>query len=131
MSITEQGATVKDYGSSVADCTTTTAGTIMGAYYDESSPNIQDWKYVQVPSVWYNPNNKKGGENMRYLYEVILVNPKDDEFEAFEVVAKTETSALMQAYNDSTFNESEVNKVDFDDLKAQCRVLMSWKKEGE
>ena len=97
-------------------------------YYDESSPNIMDWRYVGMP-IWCAPNNKKGDDNMRYLYEVILVNPKDDEFEVFEVVAKTETSALMQAYNDSTFNENKANKVDFDDLKTQCRVLMSWEKK--
>ena len=102
-------------------------------YYDESSPNIEDWRYVQCPSIWYEPNIKEGGENMRYLYEVILVNPKDDEFEIFELVARSETAALMYAYEDSDFsgNDDEKDNVCFDDLKVQCRILMSWKKVGE
>ncbi|KKK70317.1 hypothetical protein LCGC14_2925170, partial [marine sediment metagenome] len=82
-------------------------------------------------------NNKKGGdENMRYLYEVILVNPKNDELFTTKVVARSETSALMEAYSESQF--SSVGKVSetliainvpFDDLKTSCRVLMEWKKE--
>ena len=89
-------------------------------YYDESPLNIEEWKYKYM----------EGGENMRYLYEVILVNPKDDEFEIFELVARSETAALMYAYEDSEFSNKE-EAVEFDDLKTQCRVLMSWKKEGE
>ena len=48
-------------------------------YYDESSPNMDDWRYIGGSSV--TRIIEKGGEDMRYLYEVILVNPKDDEFE--------------------------------------------------
>ena len=74
-------------------------------------------------------NNKKGGdEDMRYLYEVILVNPKNDEYVVNYEVARSETSALMEAYKKSQFN-SELEGVDFDDLKTSCRVLMEWKKE--
>ena len=121
------------YSSLVTD---DTAGTITAGsyYYDESSPNPENWKYVPYcPSSWAPINIiKKGDDNMRYLYEVILVNPKDDEFEIFEVVAKTEASALMQAYNMSDFSGNEelnLKEVPFDDLKTQCRVLMSWKKK--
>ena len=72
------------------------------------------------------PENKsKGDENMRYLYEVILVNPKNDTYYATTAVARSETSALMKVYEDSQFKD----KVDFDDLKTSCRVLMEWKKE--
>ena len=113
--------------------TTNTADTITGSYYyDESSPDIEKWRYVNVPSVWYEPiNNKKGDDNMRYLYEVILVNPKTDDFYITEVVAKSETSALMKAYIDSDFGGTvnDVKNVFFDDLKTSCRVLMSWTKE--
>ena len=120
----------RDYsGYSVAD--TTAAGSIY--YYDESSPNIENWRYVNVPSVWIDNNQyKKGGDNMRYLYEVILVNPEDENFEIFEIVAKNEISALMQAYEMSDFagnEELELEQVEFDDLKTQCRVIMEWKKE--
>ena len=69
---------------------------------------------------------------MRFLYEVILVNPEDENFEIFEVVAKTETSALMQAYEMSDFagnEEMDLDKVEFDELKTKCRVLMEWRKE--
>ncbi len=74
----------------------------------------------------YEPNNnKKGGDDMRYLYEVILVNPKNDACYSGKTVKKTETSALMKIYQESQFH----NDVDFDDLKTSCRVLMEWKKE--
>ena len=113
--------TVRDYVTSTYFC-------------DESSPNLNDWKYVpDCPSIWtpiYQHN--KGDDNMRYLYEVILVNPEDENFEIFEIVAKTETSALMQAYEISDFagnEELELEQVDFDDLKTKCRVIMEWKKE--
>ena len=68
---------------------------------------------------------------MRYLYEVILVNPKNDSFYTTNVIAKTETSALMKAYIDSDFGGvvDDVKNVLFDDLKTSCRVLMEWKKE--
>ena len=81
-----------------------------------------------IPSVWID-NNKKGDDNMRYLYEVILVNPKDDEFYVDRVVARSETSALMEVYSDSPFSEREPDVVNFDDLKTSCRVLMEWKKK--
>ena len=113
------------YSSFVTNNTTTGS-----YYYDESSPNPDNWKYVPLcPSAWI-PRNiiKKGDDNMRYLYEVILVNPKDEEFEIGNVVARSETAALMIAYNDSDFSEEE-SYVEFDDLKTQCRVLMSWNKE--
>ena len=119
----------------------TACGTTTGTYYyDESSPNINDWKYVAIPYYGHIPtvkeinNNNKGEDNMRYLYEVILVNPEDENFEIFEIVAKTETSALMQAYSMSDFSgneEMDLDRVEFDDLKTKCRVLMEWKKEGE
>jgi len=116
------------YSSLVTD---DTAGTITAGsyYYDESSPNIEQWRYVNVPSVWYAPiKNKKGDDDMRYLYEVILVNPKNDTFMVEQVIAKSETSALMKAFYESGF-ETGAKSVPFDDLKTQCRVLMEWKKE--
>ena len=116
--------------------TTNTADTITGSYYyDESSPNIEKWRYVNVPSVWYAPPNKnKGDDDMRYLYEVILVNPKNDSFYADRVIAKSETSAIMEIYKDSPFNEKcesgiVCDEIKFDDLKTSCRVLMEWKKK--
>ena len=120
----------------------TACGTTTGTYYyDESSTNPNDWKYMYAPFynnviltniTEYKENNNKGDDNMRYLYEVILVNPKDENFEIFEVVAKTETSAMLQAYEMSDFagnEELELEQVDFDDLKVSCRVLFEWKKE--
>ena len=117
------------YSSLVTD---NTAGTITTGsyYYDESSPNIEKWRYVNVPSVWYEPtpknNNKKGDDDMRYLYEVILVNPKNDAFYVDRVVARSETSALMKVYNEWSALGTEIA---FDDLKTNCKQLMEWKKE--
>ena len=75
---------------------------------------------------------RKEGEDMRYLFEVILVNPKNDAFEIDVFVAKTETSALFEAYSLSqSLEESEIKGIEFDDLKTQCRVLMEWKKVVE
>jgi len=122
------------YSSLVTDNTATTI-TAGSYYYDESSPNIEQWKYVPMcPSSWpiNENNNNKGDDDMRYLYEVILVNPEDENFEIFEVVAKNETSALMQAYEMSDFSgndELNLDRVEFDELKTHCRVLMEWKKE--
>ena len=84
-----------------------------------------------TPFVYPTPinNNKKGDDDMRYLYEVILVNPKNDEFYIDKVVARSETSALMEVYNDSPFMERKDSVVKFDDLKTSCRILMEWKKE--
>ena len=119
---------VTDYG-----CITTTDTVNTGSWWDYTIPGTTCEPIVNIPSVWYKPtplyqNNKKGDDNMRYLYEVILVNPKNDEFYLDRVVVRSETSALMEIYKDSPFNESQ-NKVKFDNLKTQCRVLMSWKKE--
>jgi len=76
--------------------------------------------------------NEKEKEDMRYLYEVILVNPKNDAYEVFEATGKNGTSALFEAYSLSqTMEESEIKGVEFDDLKTQCRVLMEWKKAVE
>ena len=104
-----------------------TTGTGPNYYYDESSPNINDWGYrytpmVDIPQLY---QNKKGDNDMRYLYEVILVNPKNDTFWTYEVVAKSETSALMKTYKTSTFYD----KVEFDDLKTSCHIIFEWKKE--
>ena len=67
---------------------------------------------------------------MRYLYEVILVNPKNDDFFVSMVVANSETSAFLRAYNLSQLDiNSLIKSIQFDDLKTQCRVLMSWEKE--
>ena len=114
--------------------TSTNTGTFITPtyYYDESSPNINDWGYKLVPMVGEPQlsQKKKGGDDMRYLYEVILVNPKDDEFEICEVVAKSETSALMTAYGIGDFSDI-TDGVPFDDLETQCRILMSWEKVGE
>jgi len=73
-----------------------------------------------------NNNNEKGDDDMRYLYEVILVNPKNDDYVIRHVIAKSETSAIMQAYDKDDFSEVDIK---FDDLKTSCRVLMEWKKE--
>ena len=120
----------QDYGCVVTTSNTAWNTTAGSYYYDESSPNINDWQYKSLcPSCWPLLNNEKGGDNMRYLYEVILVNPKDDEFEIGNVVARSEVAALMYAYEDSKFNDTDKEYADFDDLKTQCRVLMQWKKE--
>jgi len=111
---------------------TNTAGTITGSdiYYDESSPNINDWQYVPMcPSSWpMSINNKKGDDDMRYLYEVILVNPKNDDFYTTKVVAKSETSALMKAYTESGFIQPTTS-VPFDELETRYNKIMEWKKE--
>ena len=124
------------YCSLVTGCTAPTPGAVY--YYDESSLNIVDWRYVNC-GYWDISRGssvtriiEKGDDNMTFLYEVILVNPEDENFEIFEIVAKTEISALMQAYEMSAFagnEELELEQVEFDDLKTQCRVLMEWKKE--
>ena len=127
----------QDYGCVVTTSNTAWNTTAGSYYYDESSPNINDWQYKSLcPSSWPPiKNNNKGDDNMRYLYEVILVNPKTDEFFTTKVVARSETSALMTAYQESEFSRGkivekfiEVN-VPFDELKTNCKVLMEWKKE--
>jgi len=67
---------------------------------------------------------KKENEDMRYLYEVILVNPKNDTFYMENIVARSDTSALIEVYDRSTLGE-----IAFDDLEVSCRRLMEWKKE--
>ena len=69
----------------------------------------------------------KENEDMRYLYEVILVNPKNEQFFECKVIARSETSALMEAYNKIPVMFGKNTK--FDDLKTSCRILMEWKKE--
>ena len=127
---------VTSYGSLTTSNTAVTTATADDWVYTTPNYDMSHQPVVNIPSVWFTPTplykNKKGDENMRYLYEVILVCPKDDDFEIFEVVAKTEASALMQAYNMSDFSgndELNLDEVPFDELKTQCRVLMSWKKE--
>lgn len=114
---------------------TVSSGSLTTTELDYNMPVVS----IPTPFVYPTPinNNKKGGdENMRYLYEVILVNPKNDELFTTKVVARSETSALMEAYSESQF--SSVGKVSetliainvpFDDLKTSCRVLMEWKKK--
>ena len=75
--------------------------------------------------------NEKEKEDMMYLWDIILVNPKNVAFEAFEVTAKSETSALMEAYTLSQIEDSDINGIEFDDLKVQCTMEMQWKKEKD
>ena len=112
-------------------------------YYDYTKSLRYQEPIVSIPSVWTEPYYEwknisgsltriieKGDDNMRYLYEVILVNPKRDAFSICKVVAKSETSAIMKAYKQT--QETKVDAIwgiDFDDLKTQCRILMEWKKE--
>ena len=91
-------------------------------YYDWDS-----WKSI-IGESKISTNKLKGDDDMCYLYEVILVNPKNDEFYIDRIVTKSETSALMKVYNDSPFNEKAIT-IKFDDLKTSCKILMSWKKE--
>ncbi len=104
-----------------------------GSWYEYTTPKTACEPIVSIPYTWYAPinNNKKGDDDMRYLYEVVLVNPKNDTFYVDKVVARSETSALMEVYKDSPFLEMKHNIVPFDDLKTQCRILMSWKKVGD
>ena len=106
--------------------TTTVAGTGDVWHYYES-PDYQEPVIISTPYVYPTPlnNNKKGDDDMRYLFEVILVNPKNDDYAIRTEFARSETSALMKAYEVSHFK----SKIDFDDLKTSCRELMSWKKE--
>ena len=94
-------------------------------YYTYANP-IVDNGLINLAS--QNIINEKEGEDMRYLYEVILVNPINDAYEIFTVVAKSETSALMQAYDE---HSKVLENIEFDDLKTQCRILMEWKKEKD
>ena len=97
---------------------------------DSATGNI--WWDNTTPNPLYNYlefKNEKEKEDMMYLWEVILVNPKDDAFEAFEVTAKSETSALMEAYGLSQVENSDINGIEFDDLVSQCNVEMEWVKE--
>ena len=93
---------------------------------EEIIQSVNIWNSINMPLLIDNKN--KGGKDMRYLYEVILVNPKNDAFEIDVFVAKTETSALMQAYDEYS---KVLENIEFDDLKTQCRILMEWKKEKD
>jgi len=113
--------------------TLTTAGT--GDYYTYGTGSIYvepmaidpyEWKKISG-SISRIIEPKEGDDDMRYLYEVILVNPKNDTYYMQQQVARSETSALMETYNESQF--SIENNVPFDDLKTSCRILMEWKKE--
>ena len=101
--------------------------TITDAYTID--PKYLEWKNISG-SVSRIIEPKKGDDDMRYLYEVILVNPKNDEFVIDYAVAKTEISAIMKVYNDNYQDKSTLQYVvPFDDLKTSCRILMEWKKE--
>ncbi len=108
-----------------------TANTNSGTYWTLDDKHLEcTAPYYQGPVQMLTPfimENKKerSDEDMRYLYYVILVNPKTDEFFTTKVVARSETSALMSAYNKSEF----VGNVGFDELKTNCKVLMEWKQE--
>lgn len=115
---------------------------IVSTPYIYPTPNdmLIDDIYVGKPSrqedvektiKWYkmatetNFNNKKGDDDMRRLYEVTLVNPKNDTFFIDQVITRSEISASMEIYHRSQFD----GKIEFDDLKTSCSVLMEWKKE--
>jgi hypothetical protein len=127
--------------------TTNTANTNSGTYWtlDDRyleyttpyypAPLYQEPVQMLTPFIMEN-KKERSDEDMRYLYYVILVNPKTDEFFTTKVVAKSETSALMAAYGDSNFSNVEkisegivAISVPFDDLKYNCKQLMEWKKE--
>ena len=98
-------------------------------YYTYANP-IVDNSLINLAS--QNIINEKEEEDMRYLYEVILVNPINDAYEIYDAAGKNETSALFEAYSLSqSLEESEIKGIEFDDLKTQCRVLMEWKKVVE
>ena len=104
------------------------------AWYHYKSPDYQEPVVISTPyyspiqsdyNWWRKENNKKGDDDMQYLYEVILVNPKNDTFYVEQYIARSETSALMEIYHNSQFD----GNIKFDDLKTSCRILMEWKKE--
>jgi len=120
---------METYKADYSNCVTTTCWSNTGDYYTYANP-IVDNGLINLAS--QNIINKKEKEDMMYLWEVILVNPKDDNYEIFEVTAKSETSALMEAYMLSqTEEDSELNNVEFDDLKTSSKVLFEWKKEKD
>jgi len=110
---------------------TTSSALGTGTWYEYTTPYYEMPQQPVVISTPIHQNKKKGDDDMRYLYEVILVNPKNDDFYMKAVVARSETSALMKVYNESPFGLCEEDKdcVSFDDLKTSCRILMEWKKE--
>lgn len=120
-----------DYREYYANITQPITTSTTSNYFEYTTPYYempQQPVVISTPAVYPTPlnNNKKGDDDMRYLYEVILVNPKNDEFVVDRFVAKTETSAIMQAYDEYSIS---LGKVAFDDLKTSCRVLFEWKKE--
>jgi hypothetical protein len=109
-----------------------------GIVYNDTTSGTS-WTYEQMPVTipYVSPLAPYGeqckqerSDNMRYLYYVILVNPKNDDFFTIKVVAKSETSALalMEAYNKSQF-KTPIDAIKYDDLKTNCKVLMEWKEE--
>ena len=120
---------METYKADYSNCVTTTCWSNTGDYYTYANP-IVDNGLINLAS--QNIINEKEKEDMMYLWEVILVNPKDDAFEIYDVTAKSETSALMEVYKISQEDiESEIFDVDFDDLKTQCTITMQWKKEKD
>ena len=117
---------METYKADYSNCVTTTCWSNTGDYYTYANP-IVDNGLINLAS--QNIINEKEKEDMMYLWEVILVNPKTDDFEAFEVTAKSETSALMVAYGLSQVENSDINGIEFDDLVSQCNVEMEWVKE--
>ena len=114
-------------GTESGSITTATTGTSW-TYDDVCTEPIT----ISTPFVYPTPlnNNKKGDDDMRFLYEVILVNPKNDTFYVNQVIARSETSALMIVYEQYKGGFVGTDTcIPFDDLKTSCRVLMEWKKE--
>ena len=133
-----------DCSTTISSIDTATGWSNTGDYYTHWDYGIEDMsKIIQISGALdlngmdvgkeineiKNKLNEKEKENMMYLWEVILVNPKTDDFEAFEVTAKSETSALMVAYGLSQVENSDINGIEFDDLVSQCNVEMEWVKE--
>jgi len=119
---------METYKADYSNCVTTTCWSNTGDYYTYANP-IVDNGLINLAS--QNIINEKEKEDMMYLWDIILVNPKNDAFEAFEVTAKSETSALMEAYTLSQIEDSDINGIEFDDLKVQCTMEMQWKKEKD
>ena len=111
---------------------TNTAGTI--DYGSDTNTYTIDPNYWGIPIVGGRTREgiitkiEKGDDDMRCLYEVILVNPKTDEFFTTKVVAKSETSALMKAYTESGIIQPTTS-VPFDELETRYNKIMEWKKE--
>ena len=122
------------------DCGSLTTTSNAGDYYTYATGDMLMYRACDVPvapdcygriqvSEYPRLNDiKKENDNMK-LWEVILVNPKDDTYEIDCIVARTSISALMKAYELAQMEVSEIKDVEFDDLKTKCTVLMEWSKE--